>query len=44
MERAQNNVLSIIREGLKMVPVNSDFHGSRYGKGIYFSDSFALSS
>lgn len=27
-----------------MVPVNSDFHGSRYGKGIYFSDSFALSS
>ena len=41
---SSNNILSIIREGLKIVPVNSEFHGARYGKGVYFSDSFALSS
>jgi predicted DNA-binding WGR domain protein len=38
------NVLSIIRSGLKIAPVDAEFHGARYGKGIYLSDSFNLSS
>lgn len=39
------NILSIIKNGLKIAPVEaSHHHGARYGKGIYFSDSFALSS
>ena len=39
-----NNILEIVRNGLKITPLNASHHGSRYGKGIYFSDSFALSS
>ena len=38
------NVLSIIRGGLKIAPLEAEYHGSRYGHGLYFSDSFTLSS
>lgn len=39
-----NNILNIMRKGLKIAPAEAFQHGSRYGKGLYFSDSFALSS
>jgi len=38
------NVLGIIKDGLKIAPVDAEFHGARYGNGIYLSDAFALSS
>lgn len=38
------NVLSIIRNGLKIAPLEAEYHGSRYGHGLYFSDAFTLSS
>lgn len=39
-----NNVLNIIKKGLRVAPPEVDQHGSRFGKGLYFSDSFTLSS
>lgn len=38
------NVLSIIKNGLKIAPTDGETHGSRFGRGLYFSDSFTLSS
>lgn len=37
------NILSIIKSGLKIRPIHSMMHGARYGEGIYFSDNFNLS-
>jgi hypothetical protein len=38
------NVLGIIKNGLKIKPTETSFTGSRFGDGIYFSDSFELSN
>ena len=38
------NALSIIKNGLKILPEENIAHGSRFGRGLYFSDSFSLSS
>ena len=38
------NLLNIVKEGLKIVPAEGVEHGSRFGRGLYFSDAFALSS
>lgn len=38
------NVLAIIKNGLKIAPADAEFHGARFGRGLYFSDAFALSS
>ncbi|CAI2365564.1 unnamed protein product [Moneuplotes crassus] len=39
-----DNIINIMRNGLKIAPDEAFQHGSRYGKGLYFSDSFELSS
>lgn len=38
------NILSILRQGLRIKPSQEMQHGRRYGHGIYFSDSFNLSN
>ncbi|RNA01264.1 poly(ADP-ribose) polymerase pme-5-like [Brachionus plicatilis] len=38
------NLVSIMSRGLVISPSDSRLNGNRYGKGIYFSDSFAFSA
>lgn len=39
------NLLSILEQGLQLAPKNAaGHHGARFGRGIYFSDSFAVAS
>ncbi|CAI2359252.1 unnamed protein product [Moneuplotes crassus] len=38
-----SNIISILNKGLRIKPPHGGSHGSRYGDGIYFSDSFDLS-
>ena len=40
---SDENIMSIIKEGLKIHPPQAQLTGSRFGKGIYFSDSFSMS-
>ena len=39
-----DNIMSIMKEGLKIQPPNVQQTGARFGRGIYFSDSFNMSS
>ena len=40
-----DNILSILKKGLRIRSSNANnFHGNRFGIGIYFSDSFDLSN
>lgn len=36
------NILNILKQGLKIKPAEAAHHGARFGPGIYFSDCFNL--